>query len=89
MNPDNEGAERAMPKYQSHKQIWALRVEKCEPIAGSYLLTFLDVGYGPRNVKAEVVSRYMPKEGDYFIVYPDGYESISPKKAFEDGYTKV
>ena len=35
------------------------------------------------------VSRYMPKPGDYFVVYDDGYESYSPAKAFEEGYTRI
>ena len=25
--------------------------------------------------------------GDWAMVYPDGFKSISPAKAFEDGYT--
>jgi len=27
--------------------------------------------------------------GGYAVVYEDGFKSISPKKAFEDGYTRV
>ena len=28
----------------------------------------------------------MPVIGDYFVRYADGYESWSPRKAFEEGY---
>lgn len=31
-------------------------------------------------------ARYSPVAGDYLVRYEDGYLSISPKKAFEDGY---
>jgi hypothetical protein len=27
--------------------------------------------------------------GDYAVIYEDGYKSVSPKAAFEDGYTLV
>ena len=27
--------------------------------------------------------------GDYAVIYSDGYKSVSPKKAFEDGYTAL
>lgn len=29
-----------------------------------------------------------PEVGGYFVVYEDGYESYSPQKAFEEGYTE-
>ena len=29
------------------------------------------------------------KAGDYAIEYEDGYKSISPKAAFESGYTEI
>lgn len=32
-------------------------------------------------------SRYDAVPGDYFVIYPDGWASVSPAKAFEDGYT--
>jgi hypothetical protein len=31
----------------------------------------------------------MPLPGDYLVIYEDGYRSISPAKAFEDGYTRI
>jgi hypothetical protein len=30
---------------------------------------------------------YRPQLGDYVVKYSDGYHSISPKAAFESGYT--
>ncbi len=33
-----------------------------------------------------MTARYQPKAGDYWVIYEDGYQSISPKAAFEAGY---
>lgn len=42
------------------------------------------------DIPLEMVSRYRPVPGDYLVEYiPDGYRSISPKKAFEDGYGEL
>lgn len=41
------------------------------------------------GVPGSFFARAMPAIGDYFVRYEDGYESFSPKKAFEDGYTLV
>lgn len=37
----------------------------------------------------KMFSRYTPTPGDFFVVYDDGYESISPRQAFLDGYAKI
>lgn len=33
-------------------------------------------------------ARGYPQDGDYIVIYEDGYKSWSPAKAFEEGYTK-
>jgi len=80
-----------MPKYRSHKTVWALQISEGLSVLpdGSCKLTFTDARYAPTIVAKEVVSRYMPLPGDYLVVYSDGYKSISPKAAFEDGYTRI
>jgi hypothetical protein len=86
-----DGVSMEMPKYRSHKTVWALQISEGLEILpdGSAKLTFTDARYSPRIVAKEVVSRYIPIPGDYFVVYGDGYQSISPKAAFEDGYTLI
>ena len=75
-----------MKKFKCHKIISA------EPISGiakdRTKLYFseddpceMPVHHLPEN------NGYQPKEGDYLVEYEDGYRSVSPKKAFEDGYT--
>lgn len=77
------------PAYVSHKKVHAAQI----------------VGVGPKNEKGEIelffsstesltvdekmTARYHPTVGDYVVTYADGYRSISPKAAFEEGYTRV
>ena len=74
-----------MPKYVSHKQVWALKIAKVE----GYTITPEDTAYAPITVEPEMYLRYTPTTGDYYVVYADGYKSFSPAKAFEDGYKRV
>lgn len=79
------------PRYQSHKRVWALKIGegiKVNP-DGSAVLPIADSGYAPITVEKGVISRYVPMPGDYYVVYDDGYKSISPAKAFEEGYVRV
>lgn len=46
-------------------------------------------GLAPIAVSHEYVERCRPQIGGYFVVYEDSYESYSPAKAFEDGYTRI
>jgi hypothetical protein len=93
--------QRELPKYQSHKQVWALKIAKIEPLpnpdtsgnsaAASYgaVITPEDESYAPFEVSAEYVMRHKPQVGGYYVVYPDGYKSWSPAEAFESGYTRI
>lgn len=73
-----------MPRYQSHKQVWALKIASVDGLR----LSFAEAGYAPIAVKPELFARYTPVPGDYYVVYDDGYKSLSPAKAFEEGYTR-
>jgi len=74
-----------MPRYKSHKIVWALEIASVD----GHRLTFKEPGYSPIDAPAEMFTRYTPVPGDRYMVYPDGYKSFSPKQAFEDGYTLV
>ena len=43
------------------------------------------------NVKAtkEMISRFIPSEGDYWVTQSDGYEYVNPKDVFERKYSPV
>ncbi len=74
-----------MPRYKSHKEVWALEIATIE----DNKLIFIDHGYAPIKADREMWARYIPKPGDFYVVYADGYKSFSPRKAFLEGYTKA
>ena len=80
-----------MPKYQSHKKVWALKIKE---------LGFAPEGHGaiiiPENkryaeflVNNDYCNKHKPEAGGYYVVYEDGYKSFSPAQAFESGYTEI
>jgi hypothetical protein len=77
-----------MPRYVSHKKVWALEIDSIEadPERGDYRLTFREGGFAPTRAPAVMFSRYMPRPGDFYVQYADGYKSFSPRKAFLEGY---
>lgn len=99
MHPAEEGscsetgptASIEMPRYVSHKKVWALEIDRVgqhpDP-EGRHSLTFRDKGYAMIMAPAEMFSRYVPVPGDYYVVYADGYKSFSPRKAFLEGYRR-
>lgn len=79
-----------MPRYQSHKKVWALKIATIEPASdGKAVVTPEEKGYARFVVDAAYVEKHEPKAGGYYVVYADGYKSWSPAEAFEDGYTRV
>jgi hypothetical protein len=94
-------AQREMPRYQCHKQVWALKIAAishlpnpdttAQSAAASYgaTITPADGSYAPFDVSPEFVTRHNPVEGGYYVVYDDGYKSFSPAAAFDAGYSPV
>jgi len=88
-------AQREMPRYKSHKTVWALKIKSVTPdgsapkgAAGSCLIEPCEDGYGPIRVDEEYCRKHNPQPGGYYVVYADGYKSFSPAKAFLEGYTR-
>lgn len=82
---DSSAPSAEMPRYRSHKQVWALKIET----VNGHRLTFADPGYAPIMCDAAMFSRYTPVPGDYYVIYNDGYKSFSPATAFNEGYTRI
>lgn len=85
-----------MPLYQCHKKVWALKIADIQETStpeqesdGSKLLVPEDTRYAPFKVDREYVQKHKPQIGGYHVCYQDGYQSFSPAKAFEDGYTLI
>lgn len=92
------GAE--MPRYKSHKQVWALKIAAIDfdhdaaqrenrETDGSATITPADEGFAPFKVDSAYVNKHKPEAGGYYVVYSDGYKSWSPAQAFEEGYSRV
>lgn len=82
---DAQGAAAEMPRYRSHKEVWALKIQD---VTGT-VLSFTEGAYAPIDVGAAYVAKHQPRAGGYYVVYDDGYKSWSPARAFEEGYTRV
>lgn len=72
------------PKYESHKVVQALPITGITP-AGVVLV---GAGHAPFH-PTEPAMAARAEVGGYAVLYADGYKSVSPKKAFEDGYKRV
>ena len=89
-------AQMEMPKYQSHKKVWALKIADLRTTGspdqesdGSLLMVPEETNYSPFKLDAEFVRKHDPKVGGYFVVYEGGYKSFSPAAPFEDGYSLI
>lgn len=59
-----------MPRYRSHKQVWALELASADHLTCS--VTFTPDGaaeYSPMTLPAEMWSRYKPVAGDFYGNY--------------------
>jgi hypothetical protein len=89
--------EMEMPKYQSIKKVWGLKIKaiyeketkKNEKSDGSMWISFEDERYGDRSIPFDYYKKHAPYAGGYFVVYKNGYESFSPAKEFEEGNIPV
>ena len=84
-------AQRELPKYRSHKQVWALKIKEVVSNGGISDGAIIPENneFGPIPVSGEYLKKHQPKAGGYYVVYPDGYKSWSPAEAFESGYSKA
>lgn len=85
-----------MPKYRSHKEVWALKIksivldsdlakETNRKTDGSAIITPEEDGYAPFKVDFAYVRKHNPVAGGYYVVYKGGYKSFSPGDVFEEG----
>ena len=81
-----------MPRYQSHKKVWALKIAAIEVHEDkSATIAPSDEGYAPFQTRAGWADRFDGGEEDtgYYVQYEDGFSSWSPTDAFESGYTRT
>lgn len=75
-------------EYRSHKIVKAAVITGKTPWSNSSPAQVW-VGDGEEFVPNEQAMANKANIGDYAVEYADGYKSVSPKAAFEDGYTRV
>jgi hypothetical protein len=81
---------RQMPRYECHKQVWALKIKSIRDNKVTQPeLVFEEDGYAPLSVDWDWYYKHKPQPGGYYVVYADGYKSFSPAVAFESGYTPL
>ncbi len=91
--------EREMPKYQGCTKVYALKVKKvdydCEKAVkenrdsdGTAMVTSEEEGYAPFKIKISEV-KHSPKEGEYYVVFHDGYKAFMPASLFERIFAKL
>jgi len=94
-----------MPQYQCHKKVWALKIKEIQKSFPTIeeldeilnegrepegaILRFEEEGFLGLEVPQAYISKHNPQVGGYYVVYEDGYQSFSPAKSFEEGYTLI
>lgn len=82
-----------MNQFKCHKIVRAAKIS--EILDGSHGLSVMlqhpDVEEMtiPYVIAPEMMARYTPQVGDYVVLYDGDYVGISPKSAFESGYSPV
>lgn len=92
----NKNRGQQLPKYKSHKEVFAIKIQKVADITergaesdGSRYLIPVEPGVEPVHVSREYLLKHKPEPGGYYVRYKDGYESFSPAEAFEEGHTLI
>lgn len=79
-----------LQKYKCCKKVHALKIKNIEIIDNfNAIIIPEEDGYAPFEISPEYMKKHQPQVGGYYVVYEDGYQSYSPAKAFEEGYTLV
>jgi hypothetical protein len=81
-----------MPKYKSHKTVWAVNIVEVEDQGtdtttdeNPIVLLKFDKPYG--DLRINLRGKPTPQAGWYLVQYEDGYVSFSPSEQFEKGNT--
>lgn len=79
-----------LPLYKSHKTVRAAKITAFRPNGDADMPDLLlgEIG-GIITMLPDWHQKHKPQIGGYFVQYDDGYQSFSPAKAFEDGYTAI
>jgi len=79
----------AMPKYKSHKEVWALKITKINVTDQGRAMLETEGSVTMIAVDIEWMNHYSPQVGGYVVSYDDNWTAYSPPEAFEAGYTLI
>ena len=78
-----------LPQYRCHKVVRAAEIIGVRSVNDRTSLLCLNTG-GCSMIHTQVpttmFARYTPVKGDFYVIYDDGYASISPRGPFKEGY---
>lgn len=82
-------AQVEIPRYKAHKIVRAAKITelRANGVEGAPDLVLGEIG-GIVSMLPDWHAKHTPHVGGYFVLYEDGYQSFSPAKAFEEGYTR-
>jgi hypothetical protein len=78
-----------LPRYRCHKVVRAAKIGEIVRGEPNCFILPADPRLKAIIVPIEFVEKHAPQPGGYFVVYDDGYQSFSPKEAFEAGYSEI
>jgi len=82
-----------LPHWISHKKVWADKIveiiKEVSPRSGDTGTRWILACGAFVIVTDELAARGAPVVNDYYVQYNDGYQSWSPAKAFEEGYSLI
>lgn len=81
-----------LARWRSHKLVRAARIlgfAGADHASTRMVLELADGETAEVAPASNMFVRYQPVAGDYYVVYDDDYASISPAKAFEEGYDRI
>lgn len=81
-----------LAQWQSHKRVRAGRISHVKQMPDGSVALTVETADGRSDVftaTQDMLARAEPEPGWYLVVYEDGYTSLSPAKAFEEGYTRI
>lgn len=73
-----------LPLYQSHKTVRAARIVQVDVATNHLTVETPDGAQHAVSPQLSFFRRSVPSEGDYFVLYQDGYQSHSPATAFAE-----
>lgn len=77
-----------MQQFHSIKRVLAGEIMEVVP-AGCYVKEADGQTQILRIYPPNMTSRHIPAVGDFWVIYDDGYQSVSPRRAFLAGYVAM